>query len=234
MTRSILATIKGLFTNADELLRSRTSILTQGGPGRQFGVLFLTIALFGMIYGAVMGSYGGVFGDRFFQVVFSAVKVPILLVVTFAISLPSFFVFNTLFGLRTDVNHAIKVLIASQAGLTIVLSSFAPLTFFWYVSIQSYDAALLFNAFMFGCASLCSQSIMQAYYRPLIRKNHRHRTVLRCWLAIYAFIGIQMAWILRPFVGNPGSPVTFFREDSWGNAYVVLGEIIWRLVEKLF
>jgi hypothetical protein len=43
--------------------------------------------------------------------------------------------------------------------------------------------------------------------------------LLRGWLVIYAFVGIQMGWVLRPFVGVPGRPVTFFREGAWGNAY---------------
>ena len=31
-----------------------------------------------------------------------------------------------------------------------------------------------------------------------------------------------MAWVLRPFIGSPSSPVNFFRREAWGNAYVEL------------
>jgi hypothetical protein len=31
-----------------------------------------------------------------------------------------------------------------------------------------------------------------------------------------------MAWVLRPFVGNPAQPTRFFREHAWSNAYVVV------------
>jgi hypothetical protein len=41
---------------------------------------------------------------------------------------------------------------------------------------------------------------------------------------IYAFVGIQMGWVLRPFIGQPGVPTTFFRPGAWGNAYVELWE----------
>ena len=41
-------------------------------------------------------------GPRVWQVVYSAVKVPFLLFTTFLLSLPSFFVVNTLLGLRPD------------------------------------------------------------------------------------------------------------------------------------
>jgi len=42
----------------------------------------------------------------------------------------------------------------------------------------------------------------------------------------YAFVGIQMAWLLRPFVGAPNTPVRFFREEAWGNAYVVVVKLL--------
>ena len=60
------------------------------------------IVAFGMFYGAVMGTYGGFIGVRMWQVLYSAVKVPFLLFATFLLSLPSFFVINTLLGLRAD------------------------------------------------------------------------------------------------------------------------------------
>ena len=67
-------------------------------------------------------------------------------------------------------------------------------------------------------------------YRPLVARNPRHRMLLRGWLVIYAFVGIQMGWVLRPFIGDPDSPTRFFRQGAWGNAYVELGRIISRVI----
>jgi hypothetical protein len=50
-------------------------------------------------------------------------------------------------------------------------------------------------------------------------------------MVIYAFVGIQMGWVLRPFVGNPSEPASFFRADAWGNAYLVILQL---LQSKLF
>jgi len=68
--------------------------------------------------------------------------------------------------------------------------------------------------------------LLRGYYRPLIDRNHRHRWMFRTWIVIYAFVGIQMGWVLRPFVGAPGAPVQFFRKDPWGNAYVRVMDLI--------
>ena len=77
------------------------------------------------------------------------------------------------------------------------------MTVFWYASSAHYHAAILFNAAMFAVASLASQVVLARGYRPLIARNPKHRWLLRTWIVIYAFVGIQMGWTLRPFVGAP-------------------------------
>ena len=206
--------------HTDDALRGRVSTTR----------LVLPLALivgYGLLYGAVMGSYGGVIGRGAVQALYSAVKVPLLLLATFLLSLPSFFVINTLMGLRDDFAEAVRALLATQAGLTIVLAGLAPFTVLWYVSFEDYNNAILFNTAMFAIASVSSQVLLRRHYRPLIRRNPVHRRLILAWIVIYAFIGIQMGWVLRPFIGSPDLPPTFFRQGAWGNAYVVVfGKII--------
>ncbi len=215
-----------ILLRAYDVLRATPWAVREGRTARRLMHLGVLVVVFGVLYGAVMGSYAGVFGERFLQVVYSAAKVPLLLMLTFALSLPSFFVINTLLGLRSDFAYAVRALVATQAGLTIILASFAPFTVLWYASFRDYRAAILFNAVMFGTASVSAQWLLRRFYEPLIRRNRQHRLMLRGWLVIYAFVGIQMGWVLRPFIGNPNSPTQFFREEAWGNAYVQLAQII--------
>jgi hypothetical protein len=81
---------------------------------------------------------------------------------------------------------------------------------------------------MFAVASVTAQWVLRRRYGPLIARRPRHRLLLRAWLGIYIFVGIQMAWVLRPFVGSPDLPVQFFRKEAWGNAYEFIAHIIWR------
>jgi hypothetical protein len=188
--------------------------------------LIASAAVGGLAYGAVMGAFGGLGGDRGLQVAFAAVKVPLLLLATLALTLPAFFVVNSLAGLRDDFPEVLRALAAAQAVLAIALAAFAPYTALWYASTANYHEALLFNAAMFAAASVAAQLLLRRLYRPLIARRPRHRHLLRGWLVLYAFVGVQMGWVLRPFVGEPGRPVTFFRADTWGNAYLeVLGLI---------
>ena len=41
----------------------------------------------------------------------------------------------------------------------------------------------------------------------------RHvKTVFRIWVVLFGLVGAQMGWVLRPFVGNPKVPFTWFRD----------------------
>ncbi len=212
----------------EDLLRTRSRVALENAPKPYQIVLWMIV--FGILYGAVMGTFGGVGTDRFLQITYSAAKVPLLLSATFIISLPSFFVLNTLMGLRDDFAQVMRMLIATQAALTVILASFAPFTALWYASSADYEVAKLFNALMFGCASVTAQLVLLRLYRPLIARNPRHRAMVRLWLVIYSFVGIQMGWTLRPFIGKPGMETTFFRQEAWTNAYVEVFETITRVL----
>lgn len=194
-------------------------------------LLLLTLVC-GGLYGATMGTFGLFAGDRLGQVVISATKVPLLLLATFAISLPSFFVLNTLLGVRGDFPVVLRSLVSSQAGLTIVLAALAPYVLVWYASFTDYNRAILFNGVMFAIATFTAQGLLRRAYRALIASNPRHRWLLATWVVLYSFVGIQMAWVLRPFVGQPGTPLQFFRDDTWGNAYLIVGKTIWDVLTR--
>lgn len=213
--------------DADALLRNEAG---QAPLRLRRRTLLALLVLCGATYGAVMGSYGGWTGDHSLQVLISATKVPFLLLATFALALPSFFVLNTLLGLRSDFGAVLRTLVGAQAGLTIVVAALAPYTAFWYASFTGYRSAILFNGAIFAIASLAGQWQLRRAYRPLIARNPRHRLLLRSWLVLYVFVGIQIAWVLRPFIGNPAAPAQFFRASAWGNAYVVVARLIWHTI----
>jgi len=54
-------------------------------------------------------------------------------------------------------------------------------------------------------------------------------TVFRCWVILFGVVGAQMGWILRPFIGNPARPFTWFRERD-SNFF----EAFWAALVSLF
>jgi len=212
--------ISAVLNSADSVLRGRLG-------ARHLARLAALVVLFGMFYGAVMGTFSATSWERSLQIVYAAVKVPLLLLATFLISLPSFFVLNTLVGLRRDFADAVAALISTQAALTIILASLAPMTALWYLSDSNYNRAILFNGVMFAVATFVAQWILRSHYQPLVARNPRHRWMLRLWAVLYSFVGIQMGWVLRPFVGSPEAATSFFREGAFSNAYVFVFQLIW-------
>jgi hypothetical protein len=177
-------------------------------------------------YGFAMGLYGG----RPLQGLYSAIKVPILLVISSALCLPNFFVVNTVLGLRDDFSAALRGVLAAQAAVAVTLASLAPVILFSYATTGDHDTALFLNGLLFAIATVAGQLILNRYYAVLVIRDPRHRIGRIAWTVLYVFVAIQMAWVLRPFVGSPDLPVSFFREDAWSNAYVVVGKIIMTVI----
>ena len=74
--------------------------------------------------------------------------------------------------------------------------------------------------------------LLRRHDRPLIARDPRHRRLLRGWIGLYAFVSIQMGWVLRPFVGDPAQPVRFVRADTWGNAYLKVFEMVVEVLSR--
>jgi hypothetical protein len=224
--------MRTLFHAIDDFLRGRGAFAPEAPLAGRLRWLVILVVVCGPLYGAVMGTFSGLAPGRFHQLVYSGVKVPLLLLATFLLCLPSFFVINTIAGLREDFGRVLRAVIGTQSCVTVVLAGLAPLTVVWYLSCADYRLALLFNALLFGVASLAAQVVVRRYYGPLIRRSQRHRQLLRAWFLLYAFVGIQMAWVLRPFIGDPTLPVAFFRAEAWGNAYVVVARLVAHAVNR--
>ncbi len=201
----------------------RFSVKEATVPWRHLALLLL---LGGFLYGAAMGMYN----TRALQALYSGTKVPLLLLVSSVICLPSFFVLNSVLGLREDFRAAVRGIVAAQATLAVALTALAPLTLFLYATTHDYDFAIVLNGVVFLIGALAGQVTLTRHYRPLIARNPRHRIGRILWLVLYIFVAIQMAWVLRPFVGSPNIPTHFFREEAWSNAYVVVFRKVWSLL----
>lgn len=49
-------------------------------------------------------------------------------------------------------------------------------------------------------------------------RGKRVRSIFSVWLLLFMVVGMQMAWILRPFLGNPNEPFMWFRPRT-GNFF---------------
>ncbi len=217
LLRSTLSLARTVTGEADSMLRARGRHAVDA-PGIPVLHLLALLVLGSMTYGAVMGFAGG----KPEQALYSALKVPLFLIGATLVCLPSFYVVNMVLGLGEDFLGALRGIICAQTTLAVTLAALAPITAFVYVSNGSYHVAKLLNGVMFGLASIAAQRTLARHYRPLLARNKRHRAALVAWPAIYIFVALQLAYALRPFVGNPRFPTEFLRDDWWGNVYIDL------------
>jgi hypothetical protein len=68
--------------------------------------------------------------------------------------------------------------------------------------------------------------------RHIQRVAPQARRILAVWIAIYAFVGTQMGWALKPFFGAPGQAFEFIRRSE-GTFYtsvfrIILGLLVFR------
>jgi hypothetical protein len=58
----------------------------------------------------------------------------------------------------------------------------------------------------------------------------RHVTIVfRIWVVAFCFVGAQMGWVLRPFIGNPEIAFTWFRERQ-SNFFEAILDILGKLI----
>lgn len=59
-------------------------------------------------------------------------------------------------------------------------------------------------------------------------KTTAHR-VFRVWVVLFALVGAQMGWVLRPFIGAPDMAFTWFRARE-ANIFIDLGQTLARML----
>lgn len=219
--------MRAFLQRVDRFLRNADA--ADASPGRLFREQLPMIVAGGLLYGAIMGSYRGLDSDGWKQMCLSAVKVPVLFFVTFLLCLPSFYVLNVLAGVGRDFGRVLRALLSFQSVAAVVLAALGPITWLMNISTGHYGFIVFWNGVMFAVASAVGQWRMGQRYRALIAANHRHRQLWWTWMWLYWFVAIQMAWVLRPFVGDPTKPFQILRAEAWGNAYVEVAKLVGRI-----
>jgi len=162
------------------------------------------------IFGAALGCYA--LTAR--QVLSSALKVPVLLLGTAALCFPAFYVLQALRDsqpLSLGRAAAIQSLaLATTASLWAVL---APPLLFLITSCADYKLAqvlALLIGFAGGCAGL--GRFFSAYRVASECSGSQHnRWAMLAYLVTFSAVGGQLAWVLRPFIGDPSLDFSLFR-----------------------
>jgi hypothetical protein len=204
------------------VLLDRGSFLEEVRSGRELAqksvaLLGSSTAMFA-IYGALMGAYYGPW-----QALSSAIKLPLLFLVTAAICFPTLYILSAFFGAKTSVGQYVAIVLAALAVSGMVLIAFAPITAFFLMTSADYPFFKLINVAVLGLSSFLG---VKSLYRQVLDLSPAddptakpRRRLLTFWVVLFAFVGSQLGWTLRPFFGAPGMRFEIVRELG-GNFYL--------------
>jgi hypothetical protein len=214
----------------DYLLRSQTAVFEQIYRRQALPRIIISMVVLSAILSAIYGLTMGI-NHSLLQTISASIKLPILFMFTAVICVPSLYTFNVLLGQQFRFLQTVALMIMTLGTTTILLSSLAPLSFFFAITTQNYSFLMLMHVAIFG---LCGVYGVQYLYRGCSYIAYRmgqplNQTLLRIWIMIYAVVGMQLGWRLRPFVGRVGSPFEILRSEQEGNFYLS----VWHLLLSL-
>jgi hypothetical protein len=227
---------------------SQISVLLRGEPGllrswlEEWNVKRLLLC--GSIILAGAGLYGGAMGfwRAPLQGVFVAVKFPLIMLLTTFGNAVINAMLAPLLGLNLTWRQSFQSVLMSFTIVSAILGSFSPLAAFLVWNIPSLDAnqpppgelyasIQLAHVGIIAFAGIVANLRLARLLREMSGGNVRvSRRVLVAWLGGNLFLGSQLCWIFRPFIGWPGLPVQFLRPDAFSGNFF---ESVFRSIKHL-
>lgn len=211
------------------LLRGEAELLqswsAQWDARRLFSYVVVIIVGAGL-YGAAMGWWRSPV-----QALYTGIKLPLIILLTAAGNAMLNAMLAPLLGLNIPFRQSFMAVLMSFTISAAILGSFAPLVAFliWNTPPMSpdvridngtYNFILLVFVVLIAFAGNAGNLRLLQLLRQLAGSPGVAFRVLFAWMAGNLFVGAQLSWILRPFVGSPGLPVQFLRPDAFkGNFY---------------
>ena len=227
------------FSVIEKILRNRGAFFLEiregiDLPGKMKAMLVSSITFFAL-FGAVMGS-----SHSLWQTLSSAVKLPMLFIATLFVCVPSLYFFSLLFGSNQSLSQNLAVILTAITVTAVLLLSSAPITLFFLLTTPSqYQFFKLLNVAIFTVSGLMGIVFLYQGMKVVsgseLEGNSTRKWVLFFWMFVYAFVGSQMAWTIRPFIGAPGSPFELFRQlggNFYSDIFRSIGEILGLLIVR--
>jgi hypothetical protein len=218
VTRAISSDDFGII---EKILRNRQAYFTEIREGigltAKIRAMLISSISFLIIYGAVMGSR-----HSLWQTISSGVKLPLLFLATLFVCVPSLYFFGLLFGSRQSLRQNLSLILTAVTVTAVLLLSLAPITLFFLLTTSQYQFFKLLNVGIFAISGL--MGVVFLYQGMKVVSNdsfegaNTRKWVIILWMFVYAFVGSQMAWTIRPFMGTPESEFVLFRQLG-GNFY---------------
>jgi len=167
------------------------------------------------LYGAVMGLYAGGI-----QILYDAVKIPLLLLISLFVSLPTFYVLNGILGGELSLRQMAVLFMISMTIMSVMMIAFLPVTLFFTLTTPERTFAA------YGFTVLLNVLFLLNGFNRIHGENKKWVPAMMIGSAVLAFVGTQLAWVLRPYFHVSLA----FVAPPEGNFYIALFGLIVRLL----
>jgi hypothetical protein len=191
------------------------------------------------LYGAAMGYWRSPV-----QAGYNLIKFPLVILATTLGNALINGMLAPLLGLNLRFRQSLMLVLMSFTIAATILGSFAPIVFFivWNtpslagqveVPWATYNFVQLTQVVIIAFAGVVANMRLFRLLQSLSRSDRVARKIVFAWLVSNLFLGSQLCWILRPFIGSPVLPVEFFRPDAFqGNFYETVFRAIGHLLSS--
>jgi hypothetical protein len=188
------------------------------------------ICILTFLYGTVMGSY-----HSLLQSLVAGLKVTFLFLCSILICFPSFFVIQQVLGSKMTLKQMMFIVLSGFVLTSAIAFSFTPIIILFQITGGNYHFLQLLHVAVFIFSGIFGMRLMIEALKYACEKKdiypHTGVTVFRIWIIILAFVGIQLAWNLRPFLSDKDEDFKLFRKYE-GNFYTAIIYSVQQLVSK--
>jgi len=150
----------------ERILRDRQGIWQQVVEDRELpkltGQMLVSSMVALAVYGAVLGSFHSVL-----MALTSAVKLPLLFLVTLAICLPTLYLFNLVFGARLSIRQSLSLVMVALTVTAMLALAFAPISLFFLITAPDYGFFKLLNVAILALSALVGLRFLTGGMRVL-------------------------------------------------------------------
>lgn len=176
------------------------------------------------------GAYGATIGlwRSDLQGVYVAVKFPLLILMTTGGTGLMNWLLATLMGLQISFAASLRATLLSFALASLILGSLSPITFFLLLNApplgsdatrEAYAWWMLAHVGIIAVAGIASTLRLHKLLAAHTVKPGLAGRILFTWLAANLFLGSQLSWNFRPFIGSPRLPVQFLRPNAFEGTF---------------
>ena len=200
----------------DLLLRDRELMLARIRKDTDLAAIMrtmiATIAVTMAIVGAALGSYrGGV------QIAYAAIKLPVVLLGTAALSAPALSAIGAALGRRSRLTADLALVMSALAFGSLLLVACTPLIMLGRSVDLDYHRMILAVVAMFAIAG--AAALHMICRGVALEAAPGWRTAVAGLCVVFSLVGGQLSWALRPYLMRPRTPDVPFIRDVEGSLF---------------